>query len=376
MAYLGEKIPKLGFGFMRLPMLQGEIDIEQTKQMVDLFLAKGFTYFDTAFGYANGKSEEALKTALVDRYPRESFQIATKLPAWTAASEKEAKEMFHISMKRLGTDYIDFYLLHNVGQNRNRSFDDFGIWDYVRDLKTRGLVKHIGFSFHDKADMLDAVLTAHPDMEFVQLQINYADWESGSVESRKCYEVALKHNKPVIIMEPVKGGALANPAGIVRKIFEQANPKASLASWAIRFAASLDKVITVLSGMSTIEQMEDNLSYMEHFKPLSDEEKNVVQKAQEALDAIPSIPCTTCQYCVKGCPQNILIPEFFTAMNRNMIFGDLEGAKFSYQLAMMFGSNDPKECIACGKCEEVCPQQIKIIDTLKSVTALLGQGPA
>jgi predicted aldo/keto reductase-like oxidoreductase len=279
-------------------------------------------------------------------------------------------------MKRLGTDYIDFYLLHNVGQNRNRSFDDFGIWDYVRDLKARGLVKHIGFSFHDKADMLDAVLTAHPDMEFVQLQINYADWESGSVESRKCYEVALKHNKPVIIMEPVKGGALANPAGIVRKIFEQANPKASLASWAIRFAASLDKVITVLSGMSTIEQMEDNLSYMEHFKPLSDEEKNVVQKAQEALDAIPSIPCTTCQYCVKGCPQNILIPEFFTAMNRNMIFGDLEGAKFSYQLAMMFGSNDPKECIACGKCEEVCPQQIKIIDTLKSVTALLGQGPA
>jgi predicted aldo/keto reductase-like oxidoreductase len=372
MEYLGKNIPKLGFGFMRLPMKEKEIDIEQTIKMVDMFMKEGFTYFDTAFGYADGKSEEALKTSLVDRYTRESFQIATKLPAWTAKNEKEAKEMFPISLKRLGTEYIDFYLLHNVGQNRTRSFDDFGIWDYVRELKAKGLVKHIGFSFHDKADVLDKVLCEHPEMEFVQLQINYADWESGAVESRKCYETALRHNKPVIVMEPVKGGALSNPAESVRRIFEKADPKVSAASWAIRFAASLDNIITVLSGMSDIAQMEDNLSYMKHFRPLDEAEREVIGKAREALNAIPSIPCTTCRYCVKGCPQNIVIPDFFTAMNRKMIFNDLSGARFEYRMAMMFGSNNPTECIACGKCEEVCPQQIRIIETLKEAVKLLG----
>ncbi|NLO46950.1 MAG: 4Fe-4S dicluster domain-containing protein [Clostridiales bacterium] len=372
MAYLGEKNPKLGFGFMRLPMSGKDIDIEQTKQMVDLFMKKGFTYFDTAFGYANGKSEEALKTSLIDRYPRESFQIATKLPAWTAKNEKEAKDMFHISMERLGTKYIDFYLLHNVGQNRKKSFDDFGIWDYVRELKAEGLVKHIGFSFHDRADVLEAILNEHPDMEFVQLQINYADWENGSVESRKCYETALRHNKPIVVMEPVKGGALSNPAESVRRIFESANPTASVASWAIRFAASLENIITVLSGMSNVAQMEDNLSYMEQFKPLDAAELDVINKAREALDAIPSIPCTNCRYCVKDCPKNIAIPDFFTAMNRKMVFNDLNGAKGEYRLAMMFGSENPAECITCGKCEEVCPQQIEIIDKLKDTVKLLG----
>ena len=370
MAYLGEKIPKLGFGLMRLPMNGEEVDIEQTKEMVDQFMAKGFTYFDTAFGYTGGKSEEAVKTAIVDRYPRESFQIATKLPAWTAANAEDAKEMFNISLKRTGAGYFDFYLLHNVAEERMNSFDDFGIWDYVRELKEKGLIRHIGFSFHDNAQVLDKVLTAHPEMEFVQLQINYADWESPTVQARACYEVAKKHNKPIIIMEPIKGGALANMPDSVRKIFKAADPNASIASWAIRYAASLDNLITVLSGMSTIDQMKDNLSYMESFKPLTEDEKEVVTKAQEVLSAIPSIPCTSCQYCVDSCPQNIKIPDFINAMNRKTIFEDYEGAKHGYGMTIMFGSNKPSECIACGVCESVCPQKIAIIDTLKTAVEL------
>lgn len=370
MSYLGENIPKLGFGFMRLPMIGENVDIEQVKEMVDLFMGKGFTYFDTAFGYGAGKSEEAIKAAIVDRYPRESFQIATKLPAWVAANEKEAKEMFTTSLRRTGAGYFDFYLLHNVGASRKKMFDDYGIWDYVMKLKEEGLIRHVGFSFHDKADVLDQVLTEHPEMEFVQLQLNYADWESECIQSRKCYEVALKHNKPIVIMEPVKGGVLANPADNIRKILEDANPKASLASWAIRFAASLNNVITVLSGMSTLDQMKDNLSFMEHFTPLSIEEKEVVEKARYELSLIPSIPCTSCEYCIKGCPKNIKIPDFFNAMNRNMIFGDFDGAKFGYDLTIKFGSAKASACIACGNCEAVCPQQIAIIDTLKEAVKL------
>ncbi|NLO97475.1 MAG: 4Fe-4S dicluster domain-containing protein [Peptococcaceae bacterium] len=371
MEYLGKDIPKLGFGLMRLPLIGEEIDIEQTKQMVDLFLAKGFTYFDTAYGYFNGKSEEAVKTVLVDRYPRESFQLATKLPAWIASSEEEAKKMFETSLRRTGAGYFDFYLMHNISEKRKEAFDKYKIWDYLRELKEKGLVRHIGFSYHDKAALLDKILTELPDVEFVQLQINYADWESDSVESRKCYEVALKHNKPIIIMEPVKGGVLANPGPKINQIFKEANPEASLASWAIRFAASLDNVITVLSGMSNLEQMKDNISYMEHFQPLNDYEREVIRRAQEALKEIPSIPCTSCQYCVKDCPQQINIPFFFVAMNRNLIFGDLKGAKFEYKMAMKFGSEDPAKCIACGNCERVCPQQLKIIDHLKDAVQLL-----
>ena len=266
MTYLGQEIRKLGFGLMRLPMIGDEVDIEQTKQMVDLFLSKGFTYFDTAYGYLGGKSEKAVKTALVDRYPRESFQLATKLPAWAGANTaEEAQNMFYTSLERTGAGYFDFYLLHNLGDSRTKAFDRFGIWDFLAEQKKKGLIKHLGFSFHDKADKLDELLTLHPDMEFVQLQINYADWESASIQSRACYEVARKHGKPVIIMEPVKGGSLASLPAPIEKIFKDADPEASLPSWAIRFAASLDGLVTVLSGMSTLEQMQDNLSFMEQF---------------------------------------------------------------------------------------------------------------
>ncbi len=378
MDYLGKNIPKLGFGLMRLPMLEGGvIDIEQTKTMVDMFLEKGFLYFDTAYGYNNGASEAAIKEALVDRYPRDKFYLATKLPAWAGAKNaEEAKQMFYTSLERTGAGYFDFYLLHNLGEKRTASFDEYGIWDFLRERKEEGLIKHLGFSFHDKAAVLDELLTKHPDMEFVQLQINYADWESSSVESRKCWEVARKHGKPVIIMEPIKGGILASPPPTVEAVFKAADPNASVASWAIRFAASLEGVITVLSGMSNIAQMEDNLSYMADFKPLSEEERKVMDKAQEALAAIPTIPCTSCGYCIPGCPKNINIRGIFGAMNMNLIYGNLESARGNYGFNTAFqGMAGASACIECGQCESVCPQHISIIDELKKCAEVLEVKP-
>ena len=366
MSYLGESIPKLGFGFMRLPMIGKDIDIEQTKEMVDLFMSKGFSYFDSSWAYNGGKSEEAMKTAIVDRYPRESFQIATKCPVWFVQTEEEAKNMFWTSLKRTGAGYIDFYLLHNLGDSRTKIFDDFGMWDYVRGLKEKGLVRHIGFSIHDKADALDKILTEHPEMEFVQFQLNYADWESPTIQARKCYEVALKHNKPIVVMEPVKGGNLANLTESIRKIFEDANPNVSLASWAIRYAASLDNIITVLSGMSTIDQVRDNVSYMEKFQPLNQDELAVIERASKAISEIPSIPCTACEYCVEGCPQNIPIPNIFAAYNRKLIYQDLASAKGNYGFATRT-SGKASDCVACGDCEQVCPQHIEIIQNMNTI---------
>ena len=372
--YFGEATPKLGFGLMRLPKKStGKIDIEQTKKMVDLFMDAGLTYFDTAYVYDDGESERAAKEALVDRYPRESFTLATKLCAWMGAnSEETAKQQFYTSLERTGAGYFDYYLLHALQAGNYKKYDEYHIWDFVKEQKEKGLIKHWGFSFHATPDILDEILTAHPDAEFVQLQLNYADWENPDVTARENYEVARKHGKSIIVMEPVKGGALANPPKAVQDIFRKADPEASFASWAIRYAASLEGIITVLSGMSNMEQMEDNLSYMKQFKPLNAEEQIAIRKAQEEINGIKSVPCTGCHYCTAGCPKKIPIPEIFAARNKQLVWGQLEEGKAEYAEAVS-GAGAASDCIACGQCERACPQQIPVIDRLKDCATAFGK---
>ena len=369
--YLGENIRKLGFGLMRLPQKDGVIDVEQVKVMVDKFLAAGFTYFDTAWAYPG--SEDAIRQALVERYPREKFQLATKNAAWISCKTREdAVAQFETSLKQTGAGYFDFYLLHNLGESRTKFFDDFDMWSFVQEKKKEGKIRHVGFSFHSTPEELEEILKAHPEMEFVQLQINYGDWENPAIQSRACYETARKYDKPVIIMEPVKGGMLANPPESVREILNAAEPESSCASWAVRFAANLDGLVTVLSGMSSVEQMEDNLSYMKDFKKLTPKQEETIEKAREALAKIPIIPCTTCNYCAKVCPQNIGVSGSFTAMNYLTLYGDKDAAKHQENwLVNMHGKKPAADCVKCGACEKACPQHIAIRDELEMVAKAL-----
>lgn len=352
---------KLGFGLMRLPKRGLGIDVEQVKKMVDLFIDAGFTYFDTAYVYQG--SEAAIKKALVDRYPRDSYTLATKLYAAMVPTEKAAKKEFETSLKRTGAGYFDFYLLHALMENNYKKYEKFGLWDFVREQKEKGLIRHYGFSFHAGPDLLDKLLTEHPDVDFVQLQINYADWENPSVTSRANYEVARKHGKPIVVMEPVKGGNLANPPEDVKKLLKEYHPDMSCASWAVRFVASLEGILTVLSGMSDVQQMEDNLSYMKDFRPLDAEEQRVIQKAQRLLGHSRTIPCTACHYCTKGCPKQIPIPEIFAAMNRRLGNGQYRGSVQAYQEAVTDGHR-ASDCIKCRQCVEACPQHLKVTELL------------
>ena len=360
---------KLGFGLMRLPHKGLGIDVKQVSEMVDIFLDSGFTYFDTAFVYPG--SEQAIRKALIDRHPRDSFTLATKLFATMAPTEKTAKKEFETSLKRTGAGYFDYYLLHSLMEGNYRKYEKFHLWDFVREKKDTGEIRHFGFSFHGGPELLDQLLTEHQDVDFVQLQINYADWENPSVKSRRNYEVARSHGKQIVVMEPVKGGRLANPPKEVQKIFDEVNPGASYASWAIRFAASLDGILAVLSGMSNIAQMKDNVSFMRDFKPLDDAEIEAIRMAQKVFHEANTIPCTACGYCKEGCPEQIPIPDIFEIMNRKTTTGQQQAAREEYAELVKAG-NGAADCMACGQCEKVCPQHIEIIAELKKCSRELG----
>ena len=367
---------KLGFGLMRLPLNDrsnpADIDMEQLKQMVDLFMENGFTYFDTAWMYNAFASESAAKEALVSRYPRESFTLATKLHAGFIETKEDRDKIFNTQLERTGAGYFDYYLIHGIEATMIEKYESLECFDWLLEKKAAGLVKHAGFSFHDTPEMLEEILTKHPEMEFVQLQINYLDWESEWIRSRACYEVAERHGKPVIVMEPVKGGTLAKVPAEAEALFKEHDASMSVPSWAIRFAASLPNVMVVLSGMSSIDQMKDNLSYMKEFRPLSEEEQKICFKAADIINSQIAIPCTGCSYCTEGCPMNIAIPQYFSIYNEDMR-EHLEEKGWTINFTNYEIISDTRgkasDCIACGQCEGVCPQHLSIIDYLKDVAA-------
>ena len=364
---------KLGFGLMRLPRLnpndEGSIDLEQTKQMVDIFLQRGFTYFDTAWMYCAFKSENAVKDVLTSRHPRESYTLATKLHAAYIHSLDDRDAIFNTQREKTGVDYFDYYLLHDMGAEHYEIYKKYDCFAWIAEKKRQGLIKHMGFSFHDTAEVLDKILTEHPEMEFVQLQINYLDWDSEGVQSRKCYEVATKHGKPVIVMEPVKGGTLAKLPAAAEKLLRATNPEASIPSWAVRFAAGLPNVKMVLSGMSSTEQLLDNTGFMQDFVPLTQQEQAVIAQVVDTINASIAIPCTGCAYCTEGCPMHIAIPKYFSLYNADL--QELKDKDFTSQgayydnLTLKFGK--ASDCIGCGQCESVCPQHLPIIENLKRV---------
>ena len=364
---------KLGFGLMRLPLLDanddGSVDLELLKKMVDSFLEQGFTYFDTAWMYCGGKSEEAAREALVRRHPRGSFTLTTKLPAYMLRREEDREWLFQEQLRRTGAGYFDYYWLHDVNSHSIQTFDRLNCWDFILEKKRQGLVRHVGFSFHDGPELLDKVLTEHPEMEYVQLQLNYLDWDSLGVQSHACYDVAVKHGKRVIVMEPVKGGTLAKVPARLEAMFKEREPEMSVPSWAIRFAATQENVMVVLSGMSNMEQLLDNTGYMKDFRPLDDEELALMKKAAEIINESIAVPCTGCSYCTVNCPMHIAIPKYFSLYNADLQELAEKGwtpqGSYYANLTLQFGKAG--DCIKCGRCEAMCPQHLPIRRYLEDV---------
>ncbi|MBR3537583.1 MAG: aldo/keto reductase [Eubacterium sp.] len=363
---------KLGFGLMRLPENGAEIDVKHVEKMVDLFMERGFTYFDTAWMYCNFRSEEVTKKALVERHPRDSFTLATKLHSGFIQKIEDRDKVFNEQLRKTGVEYFDYYLIHDVNSHSIEVYDRLDVWGWIKEKKETGLIREMGFSFHDGPELLDRVLTEHPEMEFVQLQINYLDWNSTGIQSRKCYEVATKHGKPVTVMEPVKGGTLAAVPEAVVNLFKEYAPEASIPSWAIRFAASLPNVRMVLSGMSNIEQVDDNTSFMQDLVPLNEEEQKRILQAVAIINRAIEIPCTGCRYCVDGCPMYIPIPDYFTLYNAEKQEVASKGWTPQQEYYANFAKKMGKasDCIRCGQCEGICPQHLPIIEDLTKVAAL------
>lgn len=358
---------KLGFGLMRLPKdKQGQIKLDEVQRMVDSYMERGFNYFDTAYVYEG--SEEAIRQTLVEKYPRDVYTLADKLPVWKLTCQEDVERIFQESLNRTGVDYFDFYLLHSVEKSHYPTYEKYQCFDFIQEMKKQGKIKYMGFSFHDDADFLDKVLTEHPEIDFVQLQLNYLDWENGVIQSRRNYEVARKHHKPIIVMEPVKGGTLASFSDDIEKIYKDYAPQKSIASWAMRYVASLDGVMTILSGMSNAQQMNDNLDTMTHFEKINNEEAKLIKQVTDQVLSYPTIPCTKCRYCTPGCPMHIQIPDLFTAYNSAKMYGENRRYDTYYKDHSTGDYQPAKACIACGQCESVCPQHLEIISLLKEVS--------
>lgn len=364
-----------GFGCMRLPMVDGEVDMEQFKKMVDLFLEEGFNYFDTAHGYLDGKSELALREGLTSRYPRDRYLLVNKLTSMYFHKEEEIRPFFENQLKWCGVDYFDVYLMHAQNAAEFEKYKKCHAYETALQLKEEGKIRHFGISFHDKAVVLDQILTEYPQVEIVQIQFNYLDYEDPSVEARKVYEVCRKHNKPVLVMEPVKGGSLVKLPEDAQKIFDDLNAQEgtqmSNASYAIRYAAGFDGMKVVLSGMSDLQQMKDNLSYMKEFQPLNAKEKDAVAKVVEVFHGLDMIPCTACHYCVdeNHCPKHIRIPDVFACLNSKKVFNDWNMDFYYSSVLTANGSGKASECIGCGGCERVCPQHLEIRKLLGDAAA-------